>query len=145
MTRITSLQNERIKTCVKLRERRFREESDLFLIEGYRELKRALDQKRRVEELYVCPDFFLGDNEGQLIDQAAAPIFFLTKEVFAKISYRDRPDGILAIAKQKHLSLADLDALLAKHPNPFLLVAESIEKPGNLGTILRSCDAAGVH
>lgn len=63
-----------------------------------------------------------------------------SEEVFAKISYRDRPDGLLAIAPQVHRKLSDLR--LKK--NPFLVVAESIEKPGNLGTILRSCDAAGV-
>src|SRR5690606_10848226 len=59
---------------------------------------------------------------------------------FAKISYRDRPDGLLGIAPQLHLRLSELK--LSK--TPFLVIAESIEKPGNLGTILRSCDAAGV-
>src|SRR5690606_27860900 len=66
--------------------------------------------------------------------------FKCTREVFEKISYRDRPDGILATAPQQHLGLLDLKL----KENPFLLIAESIEKPGNLGTILRSCDAAGV-
>lgn len=145
MLEITSLQNEKIKACVRLRERRERNETGLFLIEGYRELKRALDAGRKINELYVCPDFFLGENEKQLIDQADAKTYSCTKEVFAKISYRDRPDGLLAIAPQKHLSLEDLAQILKGVKNPFLLVAESIEKPGNLGTILRSCDAAGVH
>ena len=145
MPDITSLQNEKIKTCVRLRERRERNETQLFLIEGYRELKRALDAGRKIEELYICPDFFLGENEQELIDQANAKTYSCTKEVFSKISYRDRPDGLLAIAPQKHLLLSDLPRILTPVKKPFLLIAESIEKPGNLGTILRSCDAAGVH
>lgn len=145
MTEITSLQNERIKKCVRLRERKEREKTKLFLIEGYRELKRALDAGHRIEELYVCPDFFLGENEKSLIELADCETFYCTKEVFAKISYRDRPDGILAIAPHLNTTLNQLKSILAKHPLPFLVIAESIEKPGNLGTILRSSDAAGVH
>jgi TrmH family RNA methyltransferase len=138
---ITSLQNPKIKEVVKLRDRRPREESGLFIIEGYRELKRALDAGRSIQTLFYCPSFFLGSNEGALRSQCKqAQQIECTKEVFAKISYRDRPDGLLAVAPQHHLKLADLK--LKK--NPFLLVAESIEKPGNLGTILRSADAAGV-
>ncbi len=136
---ITSLQNARVKEAVKLRERRYREESGLFLIEGYRELKRALDAGRQVETLFYCPELFLGSNEEEIKMQCKAALH-CSKEVFQKISYRDRPDGLLAIAPQVHLQLADLQ--LKK--NPFIVVAESIEKPGNLGTILRSCDAAGV-
>ena len=140
-TLITSLQNPKIKEVVKLRDRRPREESGLFLIEGYRELKRALDAGRPIQTLFYCPEFFLGGNEKALRNQCREAMQIeCTKEVFAKISYRDRPDGLLAVAPQLHLRLADLK--LTK--NPFLLVAESIEKPGNLGTILRSADAAGV-
>jgi TrmH family RNA methyltransferase len=138
--KITSLQNARIKDVVKLRERRERDKTDLFLIEGYRELKRALDAKRSVSMIFYCPELFLGSNERTLLDQSGAELIQCTEEVFLKISYRDRPDGLLGIAPQVHLSLSDLK--LKK--NPFLVIAESIEKPGNLGTILRSCDAAGV-
>src|SRR5579872_3211345 len=138
---ITSLQNPKVKEVVKLRDRRSRDESGLFLIEGYRELKRAVDAGRGAETIFYCPELFLGTNEQDLITKCKAALHLqCTKEVFAKISYRDRPDGLLAVSRQVHLSLADLK--LKK--NPFLLIAESIEKPGNLGTILRSCDAAGV-
>lgn len=140
MFKITSLQNPKIKEVVKLRERREREKTDLFLIEGYRELKRAIDAKRRVQTLFYCPELFLGSNERALLEQSGAELIHCAQEVFAKISYRDRPDGLLAVAPQLHLRLSDLP--LPK--NPFFVVAESIEKPGNLGTILRSCDAAGV-
>lgn len=138
---ITSLQNPKVKEVVKLRDRRTREESGLFLIEGYRELKRALDAGRQIETLFYCPELFLGSNEEALKEQCKAALHLeCSREVFAKISYRDRPDGLLAVAPQVHLKLSDLK--LKK--NSFIVVAESIEKPGNLGTILRSCDAAGV-
>ena len=137
---ITSTQNARIKEAVRLRERRDRKKSDLFLIEGYRELKRAVEAERALTTLFYCPEFFLGSNEGDLLHNSGAELCQCTPEVFAKISYRDRPDGLLAVALQKHCSLSSL--VLSK--NPFLLIAERIEKPGNLGSILRSCDAAGV-
>ena len=137
---IESLQNPKVKEVVKLRDRRHRDETGLFLIEGYRELKRAVDAGRQMQQLFYCPKLFLGDNERALIAAAGGDAFECTPEVFAKISYRDRPDGLLGVAPQRHLHLVDLK--LKK--TPFLLVAESIEKPGNLGTILRSADAAGV-
>ncbi len=142
--KITSLQNPKIKEAVKLRERRHRDETGLFLIEGYRELKRAVDTGRKIQTLFYCPELFLGENEAGLIEKAAGEAFECTRDVFSKISYRDRPDGLLAIAPQVHLSLSFLADLIKKKKNPFFVVAESIEKPGNLGTILRSCDAAGV-
>lgn len=140
MNKIVSLQNGKIKAAAALRDRRDREQTDLFLIEGYRELKRAVDAGHKIKTLFICPELFLGENEEALIRASKAEVLECSREVFAKISYRDRPDGLLAIAPQIHLALSDLT--LSKIP--FLLVAESIEKPGNLGTILRSSDAAGV-
>src|SRR5208282_5448900 len=98
-------------------------------------------------ELYYCPEWFLGGNEPTLLGEAAAAgaaLFELSKDAFAKVAYRERPDGLLAVAPQWRRSLADLEPKL-KGTVPFLLVVESIEKPGNLGTILRSADAAGGH
>lgn len=143
MEKITSLQNPKIKEAGHLRDRKTRKETGLFLIEGYREILRATQAKRKIQTLFFCPEFFLGENEAALIQEHKA--IECTKEVFAKLSYRDRPDGLLAVAPQTHRSLEELGQLLAqKKTPPFLVVAESIEKPGNLGTILRSCDAAGV-
>lgn len=141
--KITSLQNPRVKALVRLRERRERDDAGLFLIEGFREVRRALERKVRLKELFFCADRFLGENEPALLEQAqaaGAQLFELSKEAFAKVSYRDRPDGLLAVAPQWRKGLRDL----VLSPRPFLLVVESIEKPGNLGTILRSADAAGV-
>lgn len=144
MLKITSVQNARIKDVVRLRDRRPRQEANRFLIEGYRELKRAVDAGHPIETVYYCPEFFLGSNERDLLFHTKAESVEVTEEVFAKISYRDRPDGLLAVAPQTHRTLSDLETLLSSKKNPFIVVAESIEKPGNLGTILRSCDAAGV-
>lgn len=140
--RITSLQNPRVKQLVKLRERRERDDAGLFLIEGYREVRRALEKGVQPREFYYAPEWFLGENEPALIEQArqaGAQLFELSKEAFAKVAYRERPDGLLAVGTQWKHALADLKL----GAPPFLLVVESIEKPGNLGTILRSADAAG--
>lgn len=156
--RITSLQNPRVKQLVKLRERRDRDEAGLFLIEGYREIRRALEKGIKPKEMYFSPDWFLGENEPALIEQAkqaGAQLFELSKDAFAKVAYRERPDGLLAVAPQWKRTLDDLEVGRALRPtspevggkprptDPFFLVVESIEKPGNLGTILRSADAAG--
>lgn len=140
--KITSLQNPRVKQLVRLRERRERDEAGLFLIEGYREIRRALEKGVQPKEFYFSPDWFLGENEPALLEQAraaGAQLFELSKDAFAKVAYRERPDGLLVVAPQWKRSLNDLSL----RERPFLLVCESIEKPGNLGTILRSADAAG--
>jgi TrmH family RNA methyltransferase len=144
---ITSLQNPKIKSASKLFDRRDRDQTGLFLIEGYRELKRAADKHCKIITLFICPELFLGENENFLIEQirlTGAEVFLCEKKVFAKLSYRDRPDGLIAIAKQMKRSLLDFNNFIKTKKNPVFLVAESIEKPGNLGTILRSCDATGV-
>lgn len=140
MDNLSSLQNPRVKQLMRLRERREREESQLFLIEGYRELLRATDASWKMETLFFCPPLFLGSNEDALIKRVAdsgARTIACTEQVFRKVSYRDRPDGLLSIAPQRHLNLKDIENI----KNPLFIVAEAIEKPGNLGTILRSADA----
>lgn len=142
-TPLTSLQNDRVKQIVRLRERSERDKSNLFLIEGYRELLRAADSGKKFESLFICPELFLGENEPALIEKITSqrvPLYICTEAVFRKISYRDRPDGLIAIAPQMKTKLEQIEL----SPAPFLVVAEAIEKPGNLGTILRSSDAVGV-
>jgi TrmH family RNA methyltransferase len=143
-TLISSLQNPRVKAVVALRRRADRDEREEMIIEGYRELKRALDNRHVPSALFFCADLFMGANEPSLIQrcsEAGAELFDCTASVFTKMSYRDRPEGLLAVAPQVRGTLANL--VLPSHP--LLVVAEAIEKPGNLGTILRSADAAGVH
>lgn len=136
---ITSLQNSKIKNATKLWDRHVRDNTDLFLIEGYREILRAVDAQFPLIELFICPPLFLGSNEENLINKANVPTYTCSEQVFRKIAYRDRPDGLIAVAKQQHRGLNHLK--LGK--TPLLLIAEAIEKPGNLGTILRSADASG--
>jgi TrmH family RNA methyltransferase len=139
---ITSLQNPRLKRLVRLRDRRPRDEERAFLVEGYREVRRALEKKVALDEVYFSSGWFLGENEPALLAQAEAAgarLYELSKDAFAKVAYRERPDGILAVAPQWTRTLADLPLSAV----PFVLVVEAIEKPGNLGTILRSADAAG--
>ena len=141
---ITSLQNPRIKNLVKLRNRRPRDEQRVFLVEGFRAIQRALERQVRLREVYFCREWFLGENEDALLAAAAtagAELIELGRAAFAKVAYRDRPEGLLAVADQWRLSPADLKL----SATPLLLVVEAIEKPGNLGTILRSADAAGVE
>jgi RNA methyltransferase, TrmH family len=142
--KITSLQNPRVKEVVKLGKRSFRDEKGMLLVEGYRELKRALDNHWKSAALFYCPELFLGKNEMSLVERcgaAGAELFECTAAVFEKMAYRDRPEGLLAEGPQIRATLADLKL---KSTEPFFVVAESVEKPGNLGTILRSADAAGV-
>jgi TrmH family RNA methyltransferase len=144
---LTSLQNPLVKQVLSLRDRQTRDQSKLFLIEGYREILRATDAGWKLETLITCQDHFLGSNEAALIQRIAAEgttVITTSEKVFSKISYRDRPDGLLAIAPQRSLTLDDF-AKQTKNDLPFYVVAEAIEKPGNLGTILRSSDAVGLN
>ena len=143
--KIASLQNPRVKQVVKLSKRSARDESGLLLVEGYRELKRALENRWTPAALYYCPALFLGENEPALIElcrSTGAELCECSEAVFSKMAYRDRPEGLLAVGPQVRATLQDLRLPAAA---PLLIVAEAIEKPGNLGTILRSADAAGVH
>ena len=139
---ITSTANPRLKGLVRLRERRERDRSGLFLIEGYRELRRALEGAVDLAEVWCCPALYLGANEDALVASAragGAEVVTVAEAPFRKASYRDRPEGLLAVARQFPTGLDRLDP----GPNPLLLVVEGIEKPGNLGTMMRTAEAAG--
>lgn len=140
---IASASNPRIKELVKLRDRVHRDRAGLILIEGYRELLRAVNAGVQIKELYYCETFFLGENEPDLIRRAGdsgAGLYSVEETPFRKISYRDRPDGLIAVSQPVKRTLTSLKL----SPVPLLIIAQAIEKPGNLGAILRSADAAGV-
>ena len=144
---ITSLHNPKVKEAIHLRERHERDKTGLFLIEGFREILRACDAGWKMNDLFICPELFLGSNETLLIERILSRgtrVLTCSEKVFQKMSYRDRPDGLLVIAPQKHLTLDHLHEKIEAAKPPFFVVAEAIEKPGNLGTILRSSDAVGV-
>jgi TrmH family RNA methyltransferase len=141
---IQSRQNPRVKNLVRLRERRQRERQGRFLVEGLRELGHALDAGTEVEELFFCPELFPTGDHGELIDRVRRGgrirLSRLSASAFDKVSAREGPDGLLGVARPAGCGLDELEL----PEEPLLLVLEGIEKPGNLGAILRSADAAGV-
>src|SRR5579863_8851628 len=101
MLEITSSHNPKIKAAHALKDRRERDTHALFLIEGYRELKRAIDHGIKIESLFICPELFLGDNENALIQAAkeqGATIYLTRPHLVEKLSYRERSDGLVAVA-----------------------------------------------
>ena len=141
--KISSFQNPSVKHAVKLRERRDREKEQLTLLEGYRELTRGQEYGMKIVECFFSPEQFLGENEYPLLESLAqngVKVMQVTPQILTKLAYRDRPEGLIAIAKMKRHTLEDMPIV----KNGLYLVAEAIEKPGNLGSMLRSADAAGV-
>ena len=141
--KITSTQNDAIKHVIKLRDRRPREKEQLTVLEGYRELTRAREYGLEILECYFSPEHFLGENEYPLLETFAnegVKVCQVAPFLLEKMAYRERPEGLIAVARMKRHTLADLPV----KPNGLYLVAEAVEKPGNLGSMLRSADAAGV-
>jgi TrmH family RNA methyltransferase len=140
---ITSLQNQRVKDAAKLRERRQREKQQRILIDGVRELRRAIEAGVELCEVFVCEALCRSDESRQLLNLLAstsAEILPVTPAVFDKLAFGERAEGVLGVAKTPAARLEKLnlaaDALIA--------VVEGIEKPGNLGAVLRSADAVGL-
>jgi len=137
MPELTSLQNSRVKTIVKLRDdKRQRQRDGVMLVEGQYELELALASGLRPREVFVCEELAAGKNVAGL---DLFPVT-VTRTVFEKMSHREGPDGWLAVFPTPR---RDLNSLLLSAA-PFLVLTESVEKPGNLGAILRTADAAGV-
>jgi RNA methyltransferase, TrmH family len=139
---ISSLANPRVKHLVALRRRRARELAGVTLVEGYAEVDLALSAGVRPRELYYCPELVHGDPAGVLdrVTERGAEVVRVSRAVFAKIAYRESPDGWLAVVPTVDTELDRLEL----GDQPLLLICEGVEKPGNLGAILRTADAAGV-
>lgn len=137
MKQITSAQNPFIKSLIQLQEKaKARKQSGSFLIEGMREIELAIKGNYEIETILFLPELV---SNNQITKLTANPIE-ISKEVYQKLAYRDTTEGILAVAKTKSHQLYHL-----KLPeNPLILVMEAIEKPGNIGAILRTCDAAKI-
>ncbi len=147
--RITSLTNPRVKHVVALRDKRQRDEDGLMLVEGFDPLALALDCGVRPTMVFVCPELFKPAHQPSDHDQLLARIraanclvIETSRPVFEKMAYRDGPDGWLAVVPRPDFALSRL--LLPGDKPALLLVAEAVEKPGNLGAMLRTCDAASV-
>jgi TrmH family RNA methyltransferase len=137
---ITSTANSRVKQLLALRRRRIREQSGQTLVEGYEELELAARAGVRPQALYYCPELIDPARLPFVEQLGAAELVRVSRAVFERVAYRESPDGWLAVVP----AIADdLDAL-APGPSPLLLVCEGVEKPGNLGAMLRTADAAGV-
>lgn len=143
---ITSLQNARVKEAVKLRDRSGRESQRRIVLDGSREIARALDGGLRVVEAFACPELCEGTAARQLLArlrQAGIEPDEVTPGVFAKLAFGERSEGIVATAETPKAALADLK--LPESGGPALVVVlEGVEKPGNLGAVIRSADGAGV-
>jgi len=139
---ITSPANARVKQLVALRRRRARDESDVTLVEGHAEITLALAAGVRPRALYYCPELSNPRDQdlGERVRALGADVVRLSRLVFEKASYREGPDGWLAVVPAVDTSLAHLDP----GPRPLILACAGLEKPGNLGAILRTADAAGV-
>lgn len=131
---ITSLQNPRVKHIVKLRDdKRQRRQDGLMLVEGYDEIRLALSAGHSPQTFFSAPELTSRELAGTDVEHLT-----VSRAVFEKMSYRDNPDGWLAVFPIPSTSLASLKP----GPSPLIIIAESIEKPGNLGAILRTADAA---
>lgn len=133
--KIDSLQNKRIKYLQRLQKKsKLRQSEERIVIEGVKEIEIALKNNYQFEEFYLCPTIY--NNQLKLNDQDCIEV---TKAVYDKIAYRNSTEGIIGLAKPKshHLSSLELNT-----KNPLILIAEAPEKPGNIGALLRTADAA---
>ena len=141
--RITSAANPRLKAAVRLRGRRERDRRGVTLVDGVRETLRALQSGAVIQEAFVAPDYCVDEECQELLERLrghSVPVLELGREAFAKLAYGDRVDGIVTVAETPRHRLEEL----ALPPEPLLAVIEGVEKPGNLGAILRTADGAGL-
>lgn len=141
MKHISSIQNQFIKQLVQLKDKsRERKKSGIFLIEGKREITLAIKGGYTLETIMFYPELFSKENIASLTTEHTN-LIEITKDVYEKLAYRDTTEGVLAIAKSKKHSI---EQLKLNTKTPLILIAEAPEKPGNIGAILRTADAANV-
>jgi len=130
---ITSLQNARVKRLVQLQQKSSeRRRSGLFVVEGQRELMHCVEAGYEVEEVYML------EGGAWKVEGSSPAVFTVSPQVYEKMAYRGSTEGVIATVRQRNLTLVDLQL----PANPLIMVLESVEKPGNLGAVLRSADAA---
>ncbi|WP_339709826.1 RNA methyltransferase [uncultured Kriegella sp.] len=140
---ISSAQNPLVKKILLLKEKsRERKKLGLFILEGARELQMALKADYQIQTLVFCPEIIKEFEVGELLNgKATLEVIAISKLIYQKIAHRATTEGILAIAKSEPHALSALDF---KNKNPLILVAEAPEKPGNIGALLRTADAANL-
>lgn len=138
MKKITSIQNPYIKQVLKLQEKsRERKKTERFVVEGQREISLVLKGNYEIDTVLFIPEII----DATTLFNSSVNFIEITSEVYKKIAYRDSTEGIMAIVKTKSFSLSKIKFTST---TPLILVLESIEKPGNIGAILRTADAANV-
>jgi RNA methyltransferase, TrmH family len=140
--RISSPANPRVKAAARLRDRREREETGLTLIDGGRELLRALGQSVEIDHAFVCSELVVGPDASAALDalqRLGAPLVEVSPAVLAKVAFGDRSDGLVAVIRTPSTAFESL----APGADPLVVVVEALEKPGNLGAIMRTADAVG--
>jgi RNA methyltransferase, TrmH family len=140
---LTSTANPRVNAAAALRDRPARDLAGLTLVDGAREVRRALEAGVEVVEAFVCEPLLAGPDARAALDRLAAgsvPVHLVNERVFARIAFGERAEGVIAVVRVPSL---ELDRL-ALPADPLMLVIEAVEKPGNLGAVLRSADGAGV-
>lgn len=141
MKEITSIHNTYIKSLLKLQEKaRERRKTGTFIIEGKREISLAVAANYQFDTILYYPDLISEQEILHLFNENVNRIE-ISKEVYQKVAYRDSTEGIIAVTKAKDFSL---ESIQFKSEKPLILIAESIEKPGNIGALLRTADAANV-
>jgi len=136
---ITSAQNPKIKNIIALEKARERKKQNLLIIEGLKELSLAAEGGYQINSVFFCPDIISEQSLLKIVKKENL-LIPVEKNVFEKIAYRESTGGIIALAQQKEHTLSSIKL----SANPLLLILEAVEKPGNLGAILRTADAAGV-
>lgn len=139
---ITSLSNERIKAIRKLQERKYRQETGLFYIEGLRIVAEAIEQQEKIETLLVAPELLKSVFARQMVEkqhEQGTPILEVGAEVFRRVSLKEGPQGLAAVVRQRWTPLE----ALSLEPGHTWVALDSVADPGNLGTILRTLDAVG--
>lgn len=142
---ITSTHNEKVRRFARLQKARERREQNLIVVEGQRELELAIKSGCRVEQLLYCPDFFAADSRFEIIDRDNGDVIkeydgqAVLPGIFESLAYKQNPDGWLALVEPQPLALSAIRLSAC----PLVIVLEAIEKPGNLGAILRTAYAVG--
>ena len=139
---LTSTANPRIRAAAALRDRRERDRTGLTIVDGAREVRRAIESGAHVSEAFVCESLLAGPDAKTALDRLRADgiaIESVSETVFTKLAFGDRAEGMVAIVRIPSLDLADLVVPV----DGLVVVLEAIEKPGNVGAVLRSADGAG--